>query len=230
MPMGQFLCLSLRQACSVLITLAAINLVPPRVEAQPRALLQLGTPQGLGNNLGITRIPVLDGSGVVKYYDVTIAFSVDSAGRLTINPSATKIALSPNLAVGAFVPGVYNGGPSGCEHTVGAPGIAGGGRIAGSIADSNCGLFSLIFNASWVSGPITGHPNEAVLRAAGISFQGYSWGILGDVGQDWQNFGWSPGDIVGVIQAGKQLIIHNFGNDNKEDTSATFTLCSRCAP
>lgn len=228
--MAKHLSIVLRRACAIIIALAAIPLTASRVEAQARALLQLGTTQGLGNNLGITRIPVLDANGAVKYYDVTIAFSVDSTGHLTVNSTATKIVLSPNLAVGAFVPGIYNGGPSRCPHTVGAPGILGGGRISGSIADSDCGLLSLAFNASWVSGPITGHPNEAVLRAAGISFQGYSWGILGDVGQDWQDLGWKPGDIIGVVQSGQQLNIHNFGNDNKENTSATFTLCTRCSP
>ncbi|HEV2854924.1 MAG TPA: hypothetical protein VHC97_19185 [Thermoanaerobaculia bacterium] len=199
-----------------------------KVHAQPRAFFQLATPQGLNNQMGITRVPVVDASGAIKYYDVTLVFSVDNTGKLSLNSSATKIVASPNLAVGAFTPGIYEGGPSHCEHVVGAPGIVGNGRISGSIADDNCGLYSLRFNASWVSGSITGHPNEAALRAAGISFQGYSWGVLGTVGDDWIGLGWNAGDVIGVIQSGRQLTIHNFGNDSKEDTSTVFTLCSSC--
>jgi hypothetical protein len=213
-----------RWSLGSLALLLAMLFVATSAQAQPRALLQMGTPQGLNNQLGITRVPVIDASGIVKYYDITIAFSVDSAGKIALNPTATKIIASPNVAVGSFSPGTYKGGPANCDHAVGTPGIVGGGRISGSIADSNCGLYSLRFNASWVSGLIVGHPNEAALRAAGIAFQGYSWGILGNVGDDWAGLGWQAGDVIGVIQAGRQLTIHNFGNDNKEDSSAVFTL------
>jgi len=193
--------------------------------AQPRAFLQWGTPSGLDNKLNINRVPVVDAAGVIRYYDVALAFNVDSAGKLTLNSTAAKIAASPSLTVGAFRPGIYRGGAFTCEHVVGAPGVVGGGRISGSIAESNC---SRTFNASWVSGPIAGHPNEGALKAAGITFQGYSWGVLGEVSDSWQDTGWDRGDLIGVVQSGQQLIIHNFGNDNKEDTSAVFTFCSSC--
>jgi hypothetical protein len=207
---------------SLILLLLMISFATP-VQAQPRALLQMGTPQGLNNQLGITRVPVLDASGGIKYYDITLVFSVDNAGKLTLNSTATKIVASPNVAVGAFSPGTYRGGPDGCDHVIGAPGIVGGGRISGSISTTNCNHYSN-FDASWVTGPIAGHPNEAVLRAAGIAFQGYSWGIVGEAASSWTDIGWNAGDIIGVIQSGRQLVIHNFGNDNKEDRSAVFTL------
>ncbi len=212
-------------ACCVVFGISSI-----RLEAQPRALFQFGTSQGLDNRLTISRVPVIDATGAVKYYDVAFAFTVDGAGKLALNSGATKIMASPNLTVGAFKPGIYLGGPGGCQHIVGTPGVAGGTRASGSIADDedDCALSLFEFNASWVSGPIAGHPNEAVLRAAGITFEGYSWGILGDVGPDWDDRVWKAGDIIGVVQSGQQLTIHNFGNDKKEDTSATFTLCPSC--
>lgn len=200
------------------------------LQAQPRAFFQLGTPSGVENRLVISRVPVRDNAGAIKYYDVALTFAVDAAGRLTLTTSATKITASPVLNVGAFRPGIYRGGVDSCEHVVGAPGVVGGGRVSGSIADaSDCIFDDLIFNASWVTGAIAGHPNEAAIRAAGIAYQGYSWGIVGEVGDSWQEVGWEPGDVVGVVQSGQQLVIHNFGDDNREDTSAVFTLCSSCS-
>lgn len=210
---------------SLIVCVALAILCAVSAEAQPRAFFQWGTPSGLDNKLNVSRVPVADAAGNIRYYDVALAFTVDGAGKLTLNSTASKVTASPSLTVGSFRPGIYLGGSFTCEHVVGTPGVAGGGRITGSIAESNC---SVTFNASWVSGPIVGHPNEAALRAAGITFQGYAWGVLGEVGDNWLEQGWEPGDLVGVVQSGQQLIVHNFGNDNKEDTSAVFTLCSRC--
>jgi hypothetical protein len=202
--------------------LLAMLLFTMKAPAQPRALFQMGTPQGLNNQLGVTRVPVVDSRGTVTYYDITLVFAVDATGKITLNSGATKIIASPNIAVGSFTPGTYRGGPDDCDHVVGAPGIVGGGRVSGSLASTtNC--YSIL-SASWVSGSISGHPNEAALRAAGITFQGYSWGIVGEVGQNWEIDGWAAGDIIGVIQSGRQLVIHNFGKDNTEDRSAVFTL------
>lgn len=203
---------------------------PREAEAQPRAFFQWGTANGVENRLSISRVPVTDGRGGVKYYDVSLVFNVDNTGRLTLNTGASRITASPNVAVGAFRPGKYYGGRFNCdEFIVGAPGVVQGGRISGSIADDGCLLGDLSFNASWVAGPITGHPNEGALRAAGITYQGYSWGLVGEVGYDWDASGWNPGDLIGVVQSGQQLILHNFGDDNREDTSVVFTLCSSCS-
>ena len=211
----------LRLCAVVIVTLLCVA----PASAQPRALMQWGTPNGVDNKLTINRVPVIDSAGAIRYYDVALTFNVDGGGKLTLNSNATKISVSPNLNVGAFRAGIYLGGAFTCEHTVGAPGVVGGGRISGSIAESNC---SVTFNASWVSGPIAGHPNEGALKAAGIVFQGYSWGVVGEVDSDWQGTGWDQGDLIGVVQSGQQLIIHNFGDDNREDTSAVFTFCPSC--
>jgi hypothetical protein len=48
--------------------------------------------------------------------------------------------------------------------------------------------------------------------------------IVGKAGQNWEIDGWAAGDIIGVRQSGRQLVIHNFGKDNTEDRSAVFTL------
>lgn len=207
------------------IVVAWLLTVASETWAQPRAFFQWGTTQALDNRVNLSRVPVRDNAGVVKYYDIALTFNVDAAGRLSLNTTATRITVSPELVVGAFRPGIYEN--DGCEYPVGTPGVVSGGRISGSIGGSNDCLIDL--SVAWVSGPIAGHPNEATLRAAGITFQGYSWGIVGNLGSVWASQGWVPGDIVGVVQSGQQIIIHNFGDDNREDSSAVFTLCPRCS-
>jgi hypothetical protein len=178
----------LKRSLTLGVAMTIFSVIP--VEAQPRALFQWGTPSGTESKMNVSRVPVVDAAGNIRYFDVAIAFNVDGAGKLTLNSTASKITASPTLTVGAFRPGTYLGGSFTCEHVVGTPGVAGGGRISGSIAQSNCGV---TFNASWVNGPIAGHPNEGALRAAAITFQGYAWGVLGEVSSGWQERGWKPG-------------------------------------
>ncbi len=191
--------------------------------AQPRAFFQFATPQGLENRMNLSRVPVRAANGSIKYFDVALTFTVDAAGRLTINNAATRITPSPELVVGAFRPGIYVNTAE--EYIVGAPGVAGN-RVSGSIGTR---AFGPLLNIAWVSGPIAGHPDEALLRAAGITFEGYSWGTVGVVGSTWFNNGWEAGEIVGVVQSGQSLTIHNFGDDNRVDTTAVFTFCPTCS-
>jgi len=203
---------------------ALLALLPGREAlAQPRAFFQVATPQGLDNRMNLSRVPVRAANGSIKYFDVALSFAVDAAGRLTIHNAATRITPSPELVVGAFRPGIYRNESD--EYVVGAPGVAGS-RVAGSIGTFD---FGPLLNIGWVSGPIVGHPNEALLRSAGITFEGYSWGTVGAVGSTWSNFGFEPGHIVGVVQTGQSLTIHNFGDDNRVDTSAVFIFCSSCS-
>jgi hypothetical protein len=230
MEMVTFMKTGIRNACrGTLVPLLALAALFSASEtwAQPRAFFQSGTPAGLDNRLNVTRVPVRNSAGVIKYYDVALTFSVDAAGKLTLNNTATKVTLSPELVVGAFSPGIYTHGSIGCEYAVGAPGVTGGGRVTGSLGGSqNC---SEELSVSWITGPIAGHPNESALRDAGITFQGYAWGVVGEVDNDWNNIGWEPGDLVGVVQSGQNLIIHNFGDDSQEDSNAVFVLCPSCS-
>ncbi len=85
----------------------------------------------------------------------------------------------------------------------------------------------------WVTGPITGHPNQSSLKASQITTTAYSWGIVGSeqsIGYErllfpslqWGNHGY----VVGAAQAGNQVVFHLFTNlDNIEDKSASLTLC-----
>lgn len=213
------------RGCMAALILLVSLFLGSQAWAQPRAFFQSGTPAGLDNKITVTRVPVRNSAGAIRYYDVALTFSVDAAGRLTLNNAATRITPSPELVVGAFRPGIYTQGSFSCEYEVGAPGVAGGGRVTGALGGSlDC---SSDLNVSWVTGPIAGHPNESALRAAGITFQGYAWGVVGEADGAWSN--WNPGDLVGVIQSGQTLTIRNFGDDNREDSNAVFVLCPSCS-
>src|SRR5262245_56479058 len=105
-------------------------LVPTYLSAQPRALLQWSTVQALGNQVILSRVPVYNSSGVLKYYDISLSFTIDSAGKPALNTTGTKVSLSPDLVVGSFKPGIYKNDD--CRYAVGTPGVVGGGRVSGS--------------------------------------------------------------------------------------------------
>jgi len=205
---------------------------PASVAATPTIYLQSATINGASSAVTLNRVPVQDAAGNISYKDIALGFLVDNAGNVTFNNAALKIAASPTLNVGAFKPGTYHGyracSYADCAYTfkTGTPGVGTGGRISGSIARiTSQGSGYDIFNATWTSGPVAGHPNQAQLNAAKITSTAYNWGVMGTAGGDTEGSGWSAGDIIGVIQNGNQLSIVNYGNDNIPDSTLSFDLC-----
>ncbi|WP_411728103.1 hypothetical protein [Methyloglobulus sp.] len=196
--------------------------------------MQQATINGAADAVTLTRVPVMKADGIIIYKDISMFFNVDSAGNVTLPSALVQITPSPTINVGAFKPGTYNGydlAPQCGGHTfkVGSPGVGSGGQISGSIQrinGSNCDTF----NASWTSGPITGHPHQAKLNAAGITSTAYNWGVMGTAGGQTVVSGWKAGDIIGAVQTGNQLSLVNFGVDNKADTVLAFTLCPTANP
>ncbi len=226
-----------------LTTAVVIGLVsgyaPAALPAVPAIFMQQATINGAADAVTLTRVPVRNAAGTIIYKDISLFFNVDSAGNVTLPSALVQITPSPTINVGAFKQGTYNGYSlaPGCglnnNFKVGSPGVGSGGRISGSIQrinDSNCDTF----NASWTSGPITGHPNQAKLNAAGITSTAYNWGVMGTAGTTTASSngvrGWQAGDIIGAVQTGNQLSLVNFGIDNKADTALAFTLCPTANP
>lgn len=199
--------------------------------AAPTIYMQSATINGASNVVTISRVPVQNAAGVITYKDISMRFIVDTNGNVTFDNAALRIVASPLLNVGAFKPGTYDG------YTVydrgifkvGAPGISTGGRISGSILRIT-GSPNDTFNATWTSGPIAGHPNQAKLTAAGITSTTYNWGVMGTAGPSTQTSGWKAGHIIGTVQNGNQLSIVNFGDDNKADATLSFDLCPTANP
>lgn len=205
--------------------------------AEPKVLMESAVMQGAGDTVKITRIPVLDSTGIIRYRDVAMQFDVSDAGQLSLRPRSFKITASPTLQVGQFKPGVYHGSAEGiCYpqptvlYDVGSPGVLPGGRTGASInSRPTCGTDE--FNAAWVCGPIKGHPNQAALTAAGITSSTLCWGTVQITNSDTQYTtypGWRSGDIIGVAQTGNSIAVHNFGSDNIENTALAFSLCPTC--
>lgn len=194
--------------------MAVLPLISTATEAAEAIFFQSSSIVGVGKNIHVTRVPVRDNAGRIQYHDILIPFDVDGSGNLF--PGTPEISLSPRLVVGSFNAGTYIG-PSGYRYTVGGPGPAPAGRTSWSLTTG-----SISFHVSWITGPIKGHPNEAQLRTAGINYSGYSWGTVGSS----QIGSFRSGNIIGAVQTGNQLVLHNFGSDNIEDTSLVFTLCA----
>ena len=199
--------------------------------------MQQATINGAADAVTLTRVPVRKADGSIIYKDISLFFNVDSVGNVTLPPTFVQITPSPTINVGAFKPGAYSGymvftycpPDSNDDFTVGSPGVGSGGRISGSIQRVTCSSGN-VFHASWTSGPITGHPLQAQLNAAGITSTAYNWGVMGTAGNQTVVSGWKAGDIIGAVQTGNQLSLVNFGVDNKADTALAFTLCPTANP
>ena len=213
------------------------NYAPATLAAVPTIFMQSATINGASDALALTRIPVQDAAGKITYKNIIMAFDVDDQGKLSLRPSSFKITTSPTLLVGQFKQGVYQGSVHASYYPyevvlydVGSPGVLTGGRTAGSI-HSRPVSGAHEFNAAWVCGSIKGHPNEAALKAAGITSSSLCWGSVQVTNNDSRIDtypGWKSGDIIGAVQTGNSLSIYNFGDDNVENAALVFTLCPTC--
>jgi hypothetical protein len=207
---------------------------PETIAATPTIYLQSATINSAADAVTLNRVPVMNAAGTILYKDISMFFTVDTLGNVTLPPALVRIIPSPTINVGAFKPGTYNGFNSPCNTSgtffkVGSPGVGTGGRISGSIQRVTT-YAQDTFNANWTSGPIAGHPDQAKLTAAKITSTAFNWGVVGSVGQCTQQLLWKAGDIIGVVQNGNQLSVVNYGTDNISDRSLTFTLCPTANP
>lgn len=198
-------------------TLALIQGAPVWA-ADPAAFLESSAIVGAGDTLVMSRVPVRSGTGAISYKDVSMQFSVDTAGNLDLDFASVAVAESPALKSGTFKAGIYTISDTGvCPSTgciVSSPGVPPGGRVMTSISSSG-----FYFNsASWVSGPVTGHPYETALKKAGITSNAMTWGMVGT--GSWGCL--DTGTIIGVVQTGNQLTITGFGIDNIPDCSVVL--------
>jgi hypothetical protein len=196
----------------------------------PRAVFGSSLITGADNRISVSRVPVINSTGVVTYKDVTINFIVDNTGVLTMPPFNPIITASPSLVTNGFKAGNYKDG-RGNKYVVSGPSvIPGTTRTAWSLALIS-GPDATQFSMGWVTGSITGHPNESSLKARSITTTAYSWGIAGSesfLTYDFPFQSWGDrGNVVGAAQSGNQVMFHLFSNfDNIEDGSVSLTLCA----
>jgi hypothetical protein len=202
-------------AAFALIFTAACALVP-RADAQTSdALFQYSTLTGSSNALTATQLPIQTSAGT-SYVNVTINFSVDSSGNLTISGNPV-IVPSPVEVVSNFLAGNYYGGgaQNGYGVTVSGPAETQGGNTEWSLSQtSNASGYTYPSNALWyVVSNIKNNPWYSRILKAKIDTQG--WDAFGVVGSNNCAYGlcdphWSTGSLLGFAQIGNQLTIVSF--------------------
>ena len=195
----------------------------------PTMRSESATLSGASNQVVITRVPITDQFGAVKYWDIQLQFTLDPlTGKPSVSTGFPTVVTSPSITVGNFKPGTYRDS-LGRKYTVGGPNVAAGGRTSWSLAavPSASGFFASL---AWTTGPVVGHPNQASLNARTITSTAFSWGTMGAHNDFFSNtpfYVWSNGNVVGASQTGNTLSLHLFSDLNAvEDSTTTLIFCS----
>ena len=197
----------------------------------PTMRSESATLSGASNQVVITRVPITDQFGVVKYWDIQLQFTLDPlTGKPSVSTGFPTVVTSPSITVGNFKPGTYIDS-KGRKYTVGGPNVAAGGRTSWSFA-AVPSASGLSVSVAWTTGPIVGHPNQASLNLRSITSTAFSWGTMGTS----NDFGgsnpfylnlWTAGSVVGASQTGNTLSLHLFRDLNAvEDSTTTLIFCS----
>ena len=195
----------------------------------PTMRSESATLSGASNQVVITRVPITDQFGVVKYWDIQLQFTLDPlTGKPSVSSGFPTVVTSPSITVGNFKPGTYRDG-LGRKYTVGGPNVAAGGRTSWSLA-ANPSASGFYASVAWTTGPVVGHPNQAGLNLRSITSTAFSWGTIGahnDFSSSLPFYIWYNGDVVGASQTGNNLSLHLFHNlDAVEDSTMTLIFCS----
>lgn len=215
----------------LIATLLSLTFMNVEAVTTPTSFFQSSVITGSNNRISVQRVPVVDVNGKVTYKDLTIDFTVSNTGILLDQPAL--ITASPSLTTSNFVTGKYKDTKGFVYELAGPSVVTGTTRTAWSltlIKSANNTLYN--FSLNWITGPIAGHPIEAMLTSNKLTSTAYSWGTVGTGGfpAGYTFSYWLTNNIVGAIQTGNQLTLHyylNHGN-NVEDGSASLTYCPTC--
>ena len=170
----QAICLRKIALAAIVSVLAsqAVLAVTPTMQSESATL------SGASNQVVITRVPITNQFGVVKYWDIQFQFTLDPlTGKPSVSTGFPTVVTSPSITVGNFKPGTYIDS-KGRKYTVGGPNVAAGGRTSWSLA-AVPSASGLSVSVGWTTGPIVGHPNQASLNARAITSTAFSWGTMG---------------------------------------------------
>lgn len=210
-------------ACTVALP-AAVLCASTAWSAEPTAFFDKSSIVGAGETIALSRVPVRNSAGAIKYYDATIEFSVDAAGKITQTALPT-FTLSPALIISNFKAGTYTTTVGSSPIAVTGPGVGGpGGQTAWTLVATTASCTSPP-SATWYTGPIAANPLATRLKAAGITLTQYSYGIVGEGGSCDGRF--SDGALIGAQQVGNTLTLVSFtsgGDSNTPLTQITFKL------
>lgn len=155
---------------------------------------------GTQQNIIAHRVPVKNlETGQVVLYDVTTEYMVAEDGSIAVkNVSSTKSISQPNSADN-FIPGTYSDVNQVC-YIVTAAGTTVDGRSTGTVRSESK---SVEFSASWISGPVEGHPIISALPEAEQFLDGPNYGTAGQTNLP----SFCIGGVIGAIQSGAGITI-----------------------
>ncbi len=166
------------------------------------------------NTMVASWVPVVTATGTT-YQNVTIVFSVDASGNLTIAPGYPQIVAAPSVIVSNFEAGTYAGPSSvfsgGALIAVSGPGVTSGGATEWSLAAAT-GANGCTYptSATWYVGKLTNNPLYARIKAAGITSTAWSYGIIGSDQCSIDGGLWNTGALIGLSQTGNTITIVSF--------------------
>jgi hypothetical protein len=204
-------------ACA-LLGLFALTAIPAAAAPPQIAYLEKAQTQASGTQIRSFGVPATDLDGKIKYWDVTIDLTIDTAGKPS--PTATVSSIKKvNVKSNLLVAGTYADSVGGTCKIVN--GTLTGGRTESAIT---CTKGSYRIDLSAINGAIGGHPNELELKAAGVdqlpSFGDSGWGIVGYA------YGYTCmglNHVVSARQVGTQVILTNYVNDPVVNCGLTLT-------
>lgn len=218
MPMNFGLDMALAAKLAALTIMCAAGTM---AQIPPYAEFQYATLTGSGNAVSISQIPVITGTGATKYVNMTLQFTVDYAGNLTVAPGYPQFTIAPMPVVSSFRAGQYVMAGSTQAATIAGPGATLGGATEWSLAST----YTYPYTATWHVGPIASSPLAARLQKAGITSTAWSYGIAGGSGEGPT---WSTNALIGVSQIGNTITIVSFTDGNGDHSQPvaqiTYTL------
>jgi hypothetical protein len=178
----------------------------------PYSLFQYSALTSSTDTVNATRVPVVDSTGKIHYWDVSLLFDANSAGDLTLAAGYPKISKSANPNSANFKAGTYvapsiDFGGTGIIVVAG-PSVLPGGGTAWTISLPNGSNGGTDPNSAvWYVEPIASNPLAARIQAAGITSTQWSYGLG-------SGYGWAGNSLLGFMQVGNTLTIADFTQGN----------------
>lgn len=158
-----------------------------------------------GRTINLFRAPVTDtATGITTFYDASFLFGVLPDGSLgfsrvsSVASSTSALRSADNFAAGTYKDGAGN------TFTVSGPVVLAGGRFSYAISCTSPGK---VWTATWITGPVSGHPNvdpnAAIKPADGAAG---AFGLFGTSNYNVDNLTWTSGRFIGATQQSASVI------------------------
>ena len=206
----------MRHILAVALLVASV----PAYAADPAAMAQYATFSGVGNQVAISRLPVVMPDGTIAFRDVTVTLKADAKGTVTI--TSTNI-MSPSILVSGFLAGDYASNQEKDRNFAGrvdGPGIQAGGATSWSFTLDRTSGDKCAYpgGATWTTGSM---PKRAA--DAGLTSHDYAYGTTGVVPCGVPD-GWGNNTLIGVQQTGNAISFTSFTKGGKDQSTPNGTI------